>query len=433
MAGYKYKLVREGFPFRTEIEYNGRVFLAFRIKALRDIPEHDVRKGDLGGYVTSADNLSQDGNCWIEPGAKVLGNVFVVDNATVGQNAVVVSGIDRHNIHLTDNATVTGHAQVALKQELLREDSPLDYLISGEACIFGSAQVYNATYIYGNVDIFGNAKVYGARHIAGTIDICANATLESGAKIAGLTRITDNAYVQKNAIVIDSLLKNDDVVLTGQKLMKDKIQNETQPAPKKKTEAEVIDSFLKGLSDGSAWKGLGSKKKSATPAQVEAGAAKPSKEDTAVANALNLLTDIKADIHAYESDIVKILKYPVMTDSTDSFTLDMMASLKQADRLALNPYHEDFVTAVFDLEKKFMAAEANAKKVSSSRLTDAEKKKTEKAQDLFRIAADEASSENEKELAFAQGFKALEGIILVPDVAVDTFRVKIGLKELESL
>lgn len=429
MAGYKYKLVREGFPFRTEIEYRGRVFLAYRIKALRDIPEQNVKAGDLGGYVTSAENLSQDGNCWIGEHGKALGNVFVVDNATIGKNAVVASGVENYNIHITDNVTITDNAQVSIRSEYITSNSPLDYMISGETNIFGEAQVYNVPYIYGNVDIFGNAKLYGTRHVAGTIDICSDVIVESGVKIAGRTRLTGNAYVHKNAVIVDSLLKDNDVLSEGQTLMKDILQ---KTAPKK-TEAELLDNFLKGLSDGSSWKGLGSKKKSATPAQVEAGAAKPSKEDTAVANALNLLTEIKSDLHTYESDIVKLLKYPVMVDSTDSFTLDMMAALKRADRLALNPYHEDFVPAVYDVEKKFMAAEANAKKLSSTRLSEAEKKRTAKAQDLFRIAADEASSENEKELAFSQGFKQLEGIILVPEVAVDTFRVKIGLKELEPL
>ena len=32
----------------------------YRIRALRDIPEIDVKAGDLGGYVESENNLSHD-------------------------------------------------------------------------------------------------------------------------------------------------------------------------------------------------------------------------------------------------------------------------------------------------------------------------------------------------------------------------------------
>ena len=35
-----------------------------RIRALSDV-RPGVQKGDLGGYVQSAENLSQEGSCWI--------------------------------------------------------------------------------------------------------------------------------------------------------------------------------------------------------------------------------------------------------------------------------------------------------------------------------------------------------------------------------
>ena len=35
-----------------------------RIRALRDVRE-DVHAGDLGGFVQSEENLSQEGQCWV--------------------------------------------------------------------------------------------------------------------------------------------------------------------------------------------------------------------------------------------------------------------------------------------------------------------------------------------------------------------------------
>ena len=90
-----------------------------RIRALRDIPEINVMKGDLGGYVQSEHNLSQEGNCWISGNAWVSGN-----------------------------AQVSGHAQVS------------GYTwVSGYAKVSGHAQVYGDAKVSGNVHVFGTAKI----------------------------------------------------------------------------------------------------------------------------------------------------------------------------------------------------------------------------------------------------------------------------------
>lgn len=59
-----------------------------RIRALRDIPRHGIKKGDLGGYIESEHNLSHDGDCWISGSAVVYGNAEVYGKAWV-------TGIDR--------------------------------------------------------------------------------------------------------------------------------------------------------------------------------------------------------------------------------------------------------------------------------------------------------------------------------------------------
>lgn len=58
-----------------------------RIKALKDFG--NVKKGELGGYVESEHNLSQEGNCW------VCGNAEVYDNAEVCGNAdyITIKGL----------------------------------------------------------------------------------------------------------------------------------------------------------------------------------------------------------------------------------------------------------------------------------------------------------------------------------------------------
>jgi hypothetical protein len=47
----KYELIKSDIPG------------LYRIKAVRDFS--DVKKGDIGGYVESEDNLSHEGDCWV--------------------------------------------------------------------------------------------------------------------------------------------------------------------------------------------------------------------------------------------------------------------------------------------------------------------------------------------------------------------------------
>ena len=48
----------------------------FRIKALKDF--NDVKKGDIGGYIQSENNLSQLDDCWIYDNAVVRDNQILV-------------------------------------------------------------------------------------------------------------------------------------------------------------------------------------------------------------------------------------------------------------------------------------------------------------------------------------------------------------------
>ena len=58
-----------------------------RIRALKDFG--DVEAGDLGGWVASEDNLSQEGNCWVYGDARVSGNAWVYGDAKVAGDAEI--------------------------------------------------------------------------------------------------------------------------------------------------------------------------------------------------------------------------------------------------------------------------------------------------------------------------------------------------------
>ena len=76
----KYKLIKNDF-----IEVSNTKL--YRIKALKDFGI--VKKGDLGGYIQSEENLSHDGNAWVSENARVSENACVYENAHVYGNACV--------------------------------------------------------------------------------------------------------------------------------------------------------------------------------------------------------------------------------------------------------------------------------------------------------------------------------------------------------
>lgn len=85
-----------GFTGLTKI-FNRHIL--HQIIALKDFG--DVKRGDIGGWIESDDNLTQAGNAWVSGNAWVYGNARVYGNAMVFGRAMVYG-----------NAMVYGDAMV---------------------------------------------------------------------------------------------------------------------------------------------------------------------------------------------------------------------------------------------------------------------------------------------------------------------------------
>ena len=129
----KYKLTDETTVVHGDITL-------YRIQALRDFG--DVKKGDLGGFVESEENLFHRGDSWVYDNAKVFGNAHVFINAKVYGNAKVF-----------DNASVLDNAQ-----------------IYDDAFIHGDALICGNTHVNGNTRIFGKFCIDGDAHISSDRD-----------------------------------------------------------------------------------------------------------------------------------------------------------------------------------------------------------------------------------------------------------------------
>ena len=112
----KYELTSE-----TKIVFG---HILYRIKALSSFG--CVSAGDLGGFLESEKNLSQNGDAWVYGNAEVSGNARVYGNAEVSGNARV----------------------------------------SGDARVSGNAEVSGNARVYGNAEVSGNARVYGNAEVS---------------------------------------------------------------------------------------------------------------------------------------------------------------------------------------------------------------------------------------------------------------------------
>lgn len=161
----------------------------YRIKALKDFG--NVKAGDIGGFVTSEANLSQEGNCWIYDDASVLENAQVYGDASI-RGYACVSG----NAKVCECADVKGKAKVY-----------------ENAKVKGSAIIKDDARVHGNCEIDGKAVISGSAKIAGKVIVC------SCAKVYGNSIINGSAIISgektrvhgKSFISGDSKIANVDI------------------------------------------------------------------------------------------------------------------------------------------------------------------------------------------------------------------------------
>lgn len=131
-----------------------------RIRALRDVGEN-VHAGDWGGYVQTADNLSQEGDCWIFGDAIACEDALVSQGAQVSEEAVI-----RGSALVSGTASVSGSAVVEDHAIVMAGTVEGDCFISGNARLCENRQTHfsplitDRSIVFG--EIFGSVAVYGS-------------------------------------------------------------------------------------------------------------------------------------------------------------------------------------------------------------------------------------------------------------------------------
>lgn len=119
----------------------------YRVKALRNFG--DVKKGDIGGYVQSEDNLSHEGYCWVHDNAKIYDDARIYGNSEIWDYAVI-----------QDNARIYGNSQIS--------DCAV---IDGNSRIYGDSEIWNYAIIRDNALIYGDSVISGNAFIGGDAEI----------------------------------------------------------------------------------------------------------------------------------------------------------------------------------------------------------------------------------------------------------------------
>ena len=114
-----------------------------RIRALKDF--HDVKKGELGGWIEKEKNLSHEGNCWIYNNACIMNDACVMNDACMFDNTKM-----RDYSRMYGNSSMFGYAQMW-----------------DNAQLWDNAEMQGDAIMSGNSKISGNAQIYGNAHMAG--------------------------------------------------------------------------------------------------------------------------------------------------------------------------------------------------------------------------------------------------------------------------
>ena len=232
----KYKLL----DVYKDIDYYDKLG-GIRLKPVRLYQIQRLSDGQLGGFIESEKNLSQEGDCWVGPGSMVYGDACVFDNAkifgksTIKDNAKIFGDSTCNDCLIENNVLVYGNAHI--RRAFINDDvricdrAEINTVakVSGNAFIYGDAYIEGPNlYIYGyakiydkarvealgTCSIFENAKIYENATFNGEFIVRGNAEVHGEAFIGG-GQIRDNAKVYKDSRIYNSPMIKDDAKIVG--------------------------------------------------------------------------------------------------------------------------------------------------------------------------------------------------------------------------
>ncbi len=128
----------------------------------------------------------------------------------------------------------------------------------------------------------------------------------------------------------------------------------------------------------------------------------------------------------YEVDVAKLLDFPMMTDMREPLTVAFHRARQRADLLRPDDVEDllgdraaqlEYRDAVHGYAAAFDVAETEAIRRRRSDFTADEQQRLARAQQLIRLAGDDAAAPQERRSAYTKAVHELDGILVLPAAA----------------
>ena len=128
----------------------------------------------------------------------------------------------------------------------------------------------------------------------------------------------------------------------------------------------------------------------------------------------------------YEVDVARLLDFPLMTDMRNPLTVafhkakqraDLLRPERPDDVLSDRSAHLEYRDGVHEYVSAFEIAETEAIRRRRSDFSEEDQQRLARAQNLLRLAQDEAASPQERQSAYARAGRELDGLIALPAAA----------------
>ena len=128
----------------------------------------------------------------------------------------------------------------------------------------------------------------------------------------------------------------------------------------------------------------------------------------------------------YEVDVARLLDFPLMTDMRNPLTVafhkakqraDLLRPERPEDVLSDRSAHLEYRDGVHEYVSAFEIAETEAIRRRRSDFSEDDQQRLARAQNLLRLAQDEAASPQERQSAYARAGRELDGLIALPAAA----------------
>lgn len=191
----------------TEETRNVEGRIVYRVRALVDLPHHNVKAGDLGGFVEGEHNLRDE--AWVADNATVCDNAALHRRSRAENHALVMgdasawgSALIKDHAAVCDfalvnrDATVSDHARVSEFARVLWEAK-----VEGHAALKGYATATEFARVSGWAKMGGFSKARDRAKISGFAEMDDHAQARGDAVATGLSYLSGSDEVGKGALV----------------------------------------------------------------------------------------------------------------------------------------------------------------------------------------------------------------------------------------